>query len=490
MKHRLIVPVPYEGIFDSRIDAYSEKPLHELFYDSPGGILAGYGLYKLLATVQEVLKDGPGEWSFFIHGNKRKKLNRVVAGPMYVTRESCRLPLGQARVWRKDGSKGGIKRDWQRPPTIKWINWNLEQFMPGCHPVDAAERLLRMCERRGIEPKPTPGGLGSAMLKASSQWKADRGPAPFFISDAARKHLPGNYYEHKKDFVRATSVTLFDQVAAHHNIVNSIPLPHPQSVHRRGYRLETDPISGKRLSIFRRHMGILRAKVECDTVPRDIWHLYPRWARVPGVHWRMIWTPELRLLDRRTRLLEVGTGLTGNRLDTALLEYSDFALGEIGVEPNPIIKAALHAAYGSLATNIKEDYEIIIAGQRERPPPNKTVKVPLFGEARSVIIKRLRVPLVQNVVAYGVIQAEQTTRSIEFGRKLHSEGHPVLQVYSDAVLVKIHQIPILPAGWEAKHTDLEIAAGAPNQIISSSVQRLPGIHGMRQRALVIDRVLG
>lgn len=489
MTERLIVAVPYEGIFDSRIDAYSDRPLHEIMGDAPGGILAGYGLYKLLATVQDALKDGAGDWSFYIHGNKRKKLNRVITGPMYVTRESCRMPLEKSYKWRRDGSRGGMKRDWVRPPSIKWINWNLEQFMPGCHPVEAAERLLRMCERRGIAPKPTPGGLGSAMLKASSEWKADREPAPFFISDIARKHLPGNYYEHKKKFVRANSVTLFDQVAAHHTIVNTIPLPHPQSIHRRGFRLEVDPIHWVKGSFLKRHMGLLRAKVECSTIPEDIAHLYPRWSRIPGDHWRMIWTPELRLLDRRVRLLDVSTGFTGNRLDTALLEYSDFALGEIADDPNPIVKAALHAAYGSLATNTKDDYEIIIAGCNEIVPEDKRVKVPLFGDARSVIIKRLRVPLVQNVIAYGVIQAEQTTRSIEFGRQLHGEGHPVLQVYSDAVLAKVSQIPFLPDGWAAKHTLDELAAGAPNQIISPTVQRLPGIHGMRQRALVLKRVL-
>lgn len=493
MKPRILAPIIGKGIWDSFTDDYIDTPISDAMRVAPGGILVGYGLYKLLADVQEALEDLPGEWSFFIHPRKRQVKVHLkeytMSGPMYVTRESCRLPLQITDQRRKDGSKGGEKRDWRRPPTIKWINWNLEQFMLDCDPIEAGERLLRMCERRGIGPKPTPGSIGSAMLKVSSEWEKDRRPAPFFISDIARGYLPGNYYEHKPSFLRAKSVTLFDQAAAHHNIVNTTPLPHPQSIHRRGFRLESDSTSGKRLSLFKYHMGLLRVKVECDTVPKDMDHLYPRWSRVPGTHWRMVWTPELRLLDSRTRLLEVTTGFTGNKIDTALWEYSDFALGEIEADPHPIVKAALHAAYGSLATNTKDDYEIIIAGRETKLPKSKSVKVPLFGDAQSVVIKRLRVPIIQNVIAYGVIQAEQTTRSIEFGRWLHKEGHDVLQVYSDAVLAKVSQLPFTPDGWVAKHLLDDLIAGAPNQIISPTIQRLPGISGQRRRAMVLDRVL-
>lgn len=492
MKPRVLAVVAGKGVWDSVTGDYIDIPLSEAMEAAPGGILVGYSLYRILS---ELKFNNGGEWSFFIHPKKRDikvKLKEYrMSGPMYVTRQSCRLPLqiDRSSKWEIDGSKGGHKRKRHRPPTIKWINWNLEQFMPDCDPVEAGERLLRMCERRGVSPKPTPGSLGSAMLKASCEWQKDRTPAPFFISDTARRFLPGNYYEHKPNFWRAKHVTLFDQAAAHHNIVNSIPLPHPQSVHRRGFRLENDPAHWVNGSLLTRHMGLLRVKVECDTVPQVMSHLYPRWSRVPGAHWRMVWTPELRLLDSRTRLLEVSTGFTGNKIDTALLEYSDFALGEIESDPHPVIKAALHAAYGSLATNTKDDYEIIIAGREKKLPKAKDVKVPLFGDAQSVVIKRLRVPLIQNVIAYGVIQAEQTTRSIEFGRWLHENGQDVLQVYSDAVLAKVSQLPFLPTGWIAKHTLDELGAGAPNQIISPTIQRLPGIHGQRRRALVLKRVL-
>jgi hypothetical protein len=505
VKPRILAPIIGKGIWDSVTDDYIDMPLSEAMKIAPGGILCGYGLFKLLSQVEESVRGLSEEWSFFIHPRKHKvrigvkdserevkvRLQEyIMSGPMYVTRESCRLPLRiDPTRWEVDGSKGGVKRKRHRPPTIKWINWNLEQFMLDCDPVEAAQRLLQMCENRGISPKPTPGGLGSSMLKASSEWSKERQPAPFFISDTARRFLPGNYYEHRRSFLRAKNVTLFDQAAAHHNIVNSVPLPHPQSIHRRGYRLEYDPSHWVNESLLKYHMGLLRVRVECDTVPQEMLHLYPKWSRTPGTHWRMVWTPELRLLDRRIRLLEVSTGFTGNKLDTALWEYSDFALAEIASSPHPIIKAALHAAYGSLATNTKDDYEIVIAGRDRKLPKAKPVKLPLFGQAQSVIIKRLRVPLVQNVIAYGVIQAEQTTRSIEFGRWLVSEGHDVLQVYSDAVLAKVSQIPFIPNGWVAKHMLDELGAGAPNQIISPSIQRLPGIHGQRQRALILKRVL-
>jgi hypothetical protein len=494
---RLIVPVAYEGIHDSRLGSYTDQLLHDIMLESPGGVIAGYGLYKLLSITREALQ-GKGEWSFYIHGDKRKvkvgTKDRRVVGPHYVERVSYRPPLVRSNngEWEKDSSKGGQKRKRYRPLTVKWIVWNLELFMPGCHPVEAGERLLRICQRRGINPKSTPGALGSAMLRASSEWKKDRQPAPFFISDIARKHLPGNYYEHKPSFLKAKRVTLFDQAAAHHNIVNSIPLPDPSSVRRRGInmqRADGDPKRMKRVPrILENHWGLLHAKIECDTIPREVSHLYPRWARDKGTHWRMVWTPELRLLDKRVRLLGVSSAFTGYKPDIALLEYSDFALREIESDPNPVVKAALHAAYGSLAARTRKEYEIIVAG-REQSSMSEKVKLPLFGEAQSFAIPRVKRPLIQNVIAYGVIQAEQTTRSIEFGRSLEAEGYPVLQVYADAVLAGVSQLPFTPDGWIAKHLLDDLVAGAPNQIISETVQRLPGIHGVRRRAMVLKRVL-
>lgn len=499
MTGRLIVPVAYEGIHDSRSGQYTDRLLHDIMLDAPGGIIAGYGLYRLLSVMCEALKDqGRGEWSFYIHGSKRKvkvrEMERRINGPYYVERVSYRAPVESGEEWVADSNIGGQKRKRYRPPTIKWIVWNLELFMPGCHPVEAGERLLRICERRGISPKSTPGGIGSAMLRASSEWKKDRQPAPFFISDIARKHLPGNYYEHKPSFLKAKRVTLFDQVAAHHNIVNSIPLPDPSSIRRRGIRVDQangDPVRSKRVPrILQGHWGLLHAKIECDTVPREVSHLYPRWARTKGTHWRMIWTPELRLLDNRVRLLGISSAFTGYKPDIALLEYSDFALSEIEKDPNPVVKAALHAAYGSLAAQTRSEYEIVVAGREQKSSKSEKVKLPLFGEAESFTIPRgKRHPILQNVIAYGVIQAEQTTRSIEFGRSLEAEGYPVLQVYADAVLAGVSQLPFTPNGWVAKHLLDDLVAGAPNQIISSTVQRLPGIHGHRRRALVLKRVL-
>jgi hypothetical protein len=496
---RLIAPVAYEGIYDSIASGYTDRLLHDIMLDSPGGVIAGYGLYKLLSITREALTDR-GEWSFYIQGKKRNvkvgKKERRIDGPHYVERVSYRSPLLRSTngEWEKDSSKGGQKRKRYRPPTVKWIIWNLELFMPGCHPVQAGERLLRICERRGIDPRSTPGALGSAMLRASSEWKKDRKPAPFFISDIARKHLPGNYYEHKPSFLKAKRVTLFDQAAAHHNIVNSIPLPDPNSIRRRGINMNTinsDPTRWKRVPrIIAGHWGLLHARIECDTIPREVSHLYPRWARDKGTYWRMIWTPELRLLDNRVRLLGISSAFTGYKPDVALLEYSDFALGEIEKDPNPVVKAALHAAYGSLAAQTRENYEIVIAGRDEQSPRSNKIKLPLFGDAESFVIPRgKRHPILQNAISYGVIQAEQTTRSIEFGRSLEAEGYPVLQVYADAVLAGVAQLPFTPNGWMAKHLLDDLVAGAPNQIISSTVQRLPGIHGQRRRALVLKRVL-
>lgn len=445
-----------------------------------GGVIGGYGLYPYLADTWPRLR---GKWNFSQPG--RKGQERIRRNEFY--RAHKKLP-------KIATGKRHIAGDNSRPRGFSWVFLNLEKFHnePDEDVPVAVRRVRKLCEDRGIKITATPGGMGKSGLMASSEWEKLRYFAPPWISEIAREHLPGNHYAHREGFRRDKGILLIDQQAAHHNIVNSIPLPDPSSIRRRGRRTPgKDGRWIKNTQTLWRHMGLLHAMVEVQTIPRYELHLYPKWAQKPGTRLEWVWTPELRLLDNKVRLIGVQTALTGSRLDAALLEYSDFALDQIHTDPHPVIKPILHAAYGSLAVDRYKDYKQIILGDIGDYKDTREVKLALIDEpAHEVTIKGMKISPVQNVVAYGVICAEQTVRSLELARVYEREHKlRVIQVYADALLVRTNQVPITPAGWEVK-TDLgEVVAGAPNQIISARLQRIPGLSGERRRAMYVHQVM-
>lgn len=445
------------------------------------GVLCGFDLYETLLRVYEslsIITEYEGK-ELKISGPGRNGKSQTVFRH-YWYKISCRTQGGGGNSPRKTVTK-------------TWVIWNRELLDNDrtLDPIEAPVRLLKLLDDRGVKPSPTPGGMAKAMFKSSSEWSKDRYAAPPWISEIARRELPGNYYSLREGFKRSRNITLIDQQAAHHKICNSIPLPHPQSVHRRRRR-----VPGQRdirlipLNKFKWHMGLLLCKVEAGHIPPQHAHLYPQWCKTFGVSLQWVWTPELRLLNEKVRILGVQSALTGVRMDTVPWEYSDFALDQLSKDKHPIIKPVLHAAYGGMAVNSYEEYNQTILGDTGKFKDPKSIRLPWTDlEGREVTIKNLHVSPVQNVVAYGVIGAEQTTRSLELARRLElDEGIMVVQVYADALLVKAAQLPFVPDGWDIKGDLGDVVAGRAHEIISTHVQKLPGLHGERQRQLYITQV--
>jgi hypothetical protein len=470
-------------VFDGKwVDADTGEQVDPLVaMEEDGGIICGYELYSEFIDLSPKLKE-KGNWKFRLPGRKNKDEKRV------------RLYFYKATHTRGMSASG--KRDGRKwIPSIQWVIWNLEIFNnePEIGVVGPAKRLRKLCEDSNVKPTATPGGMGKAMLKSMPGWDRDRYFAPPWISELAREHLPGNFYALRENFRRDRGIVLIDQQNAHHNIVNSIPCPLPSSVRRRGARYPGKNkrwISVEGVGKLSRQMGLLRALVEIDTLPLEHSHLYPEWAQRPGRRMEWIWTPELRLLGRSIRLIRVQTAFTGNEPDPALREFSDFALNQRATDPHTIIKPVLHSAYGSLAVSRYREFEQIILGDVGKYRHVEDMKIPFTDEtAHAVTIKGLKISTIQNVIAYGVITSEQTVRSLELARTYEWEyGLHVCQVYADALLVRTAQIPFVPNGWEVKADLGEVMAALPNQIISSRLQRIPGLHGERRRAQYVQQV--
>lgn len=355
--------------------------------------------------------------------------------------------------------------------------------------LSAGRSLLELAERRGIRPRPSPGSLGAALLRGSPEWK-NRRPAPSFISEFARTHLPGNYYavSTRMKGKRLEHAYYMDQEASHHKVAASIPLPDPRTLHARGFYRAAEKGEYRRwtddLSILKGDFGLLCCVVNVGILPPTKIHLYPPWAHEHGTKARWLWTPDIRLLDDpRMDFYHVCCAFTSHRIDTALWEYAEWALEQRSREGSSVYKGSLLAAYGMLACRSDRPIRLLSVHGRGPAPRQHVMELPLLPEVYMSEVQNRRTPTVQNVIARGVIEAETRARSLEYARRLESEGIPVAQIYADGLLAVTDQLPLdIPEHWRIAASLTRVAAPKPNQIVSDQLVRLPGILGSAREA--------
>jgi hypothetical protein len=440
-----------------------------------GGVIAGRNLYPVLARIVNEITGKDQGWSAKIHCQEQRTSDpNKVRGIIYFSHITYRFPKRMI-----DGQR--------RRVTVKWLVINTELFTEELDIGAAAKSLVKVSEQRGITPRFSPGSFGAALLRASPEWNHLRRPAPWFISDAAREHIPGNYYAIRHGHRKTERGYYLDQSSAHHTVASEVSLPHPHYLRARGRfrRVETgdNPIVFRDTSILREHVGVIVATVRCSHIPSDRLHLYPAWAREKGDHSRWIWTPELRLLDSKVQLLHISSMLTSVRADPALREYAEWSLDRLSEKPGSAVKPALLAAYGMLAIRTKRDMTMYAANSRPKPPRAQEVSLPLLPRVMRSTVQRTRVPSVQNVVARGVIESEVLTRSIELARNLELEGVPVVHIYADGLIAATDQLPFLiPPNWRVAAELTGIYSRTPNSIVSRELVRMPGIPNGRRTA--------
>lgn len=462
------------GVIDTDNGEIHSRLTESLLLDGMhGGIIAGRNIYPQIA---QFLRDGRARgWAAKIHVQEQRTSDpKRIRGIIYASH----LTLKHRR--QVDGVR--------KQTTVKWIILNLELFTESQDVEKAARELVKLAQSRGVTPRYSPGSFGSAMLRASPDWWKLRQPAPWYISEAARAHLPGNYYAIRHGYKRADRAYYLDQTSSHHTVAAEIDLPDPRYLRSRGRFRSVErgntPPSYRVLDSLAGHVGVVIARVSCGHIPQSLHHLYPAWCREFGKHTRWVWTPELRLLDNRVRIEHVAAALTSIRPDPALREYAQWSLDYLSEKPDPVVKPTLLAAYGMLA--IKAPNELTSYAVHNRTPSarTETVTLPLLDHVYRTRVQRRQVPSIQNVVARGVIEAEVKTRSIELARQLESEGAPVVHIYADGLIVETDQLPLMPPGWRVSGALTDVSSPAPHSILSRELVRLPGIPNGRRMAYI------
>lgn len=484
----------YLFVKDNGIFNYDTGELHDkLELDSlmqqGDGIIAGRNLYPLLCGLEEGIRKDEG-WTMRAHGPQRKETDKHVSGMVYFSRITYRP------------AKKGRRHNRRRPPAIKWLVLNLELFTEHTDTEAATFALMQLAVERGVKLRYSPGTIGSSLIRASPEWKKGRNPAPWFISESTRELLPGNLYSLRRGFKWEERGLYLDQSRSHHTIAATVPLPDPSTLHRRGSRkcsewkkgdfpLGATPwLKGTDLLTLLHHMGVILVKIKVNNIAAHRLHLYPRWAQRPGTRYEWIWMPELRLLDNRATLCrphEVFAGYTSVSMDPVLREYGEWCLSQLERPgQHPVVKPALHAAYGMLAVRRYDSFVSYTVHGRGKPPRAEDCRFPLLdGPVYRSTVERRHVPALQNVVARGVIEAEMNTRSLELARTLEAQGIKVLQIYADGIIIKGEHPPLLPGGWRVSFGLDNLRARTPNSVISDNLVKLPGVPNGRRTSVLL-----
>jgi len=473
------------GVIDSCSGEVLElDQLERVMLERPGGVIAGNNLYPVLSQLIPMIKMDIG-WTATLKLQKKKKpKSGRVGGSIYFTRMTYRFPKERYLGTRF------------RPGAIKWLILNLELFHETDDIQGSARALVELAAMRGIRPRDSPGSFGGALLRASPEWQKGRTPAPWFISEQARMHLPGNYYVLRDGYhlKSVKSAYYIDQQSSHHTVASTIPLPDPRYLRARG-RLRSvergeypEWINRENMNMLDGHTGLLCASVDCSLIPRTLEHLYPPWAKIPGKHIAWIWTSDLRLFDEWVKLEYVSCALTSHKMDAALFEFANWSLDYLSQHKHPAIKAALLAAYGLLGVKSDGRIEKYSISGRPIPPRSETVNLPLLGEVYRTTVVNTRVSAIQNVVARGVIEAETRTRSIEYARDLEANGFKVSQIYADGLIVDSDHCPYVPRYWRVVGALTNVRSPTANTIHSNEMTRTPGIPSGRREIKIKEDI--
>lgn len=443
-----------------------------------GGVIAGRNMYPDIAALAN---QAASERGFSIRVNpQHQRSGDRVGGVIYFSSITFTHPKTSYRV-------NGVRK-YHREPTARWTVLNLELFSESLDIQAAARSIVNVCTLRGVRVRHSPGSIGAALLRASPEWERLRRPAPRFISEHAREHLPGNYYAIRRGYTKVPRAYYVDQRSSHHTIAATTTMPHPHFLRARGRfrgaESGTMPKWYATAADLSRHVGLIVASVTCTPIHPSGQHLYPEWMRTPGTHTRWIWTPELRLMGDTVRINHITAALTSVREDVALKEYARWCVDQLSHSPDSTVKPALLAAYGMLA--VRSDDDVILYTVHGREPGDRSVpvKLPLLDRVYRSTVKRRRTPSVQNVIARGVIEAEVRARSVEYARQLEAIGIPVVHIYADGVIAACDELPFMPDGWRIATPLTDVYSPAPHSIVSRELVRLPGIPNGRRTAYI------
>lgn len=341
--------------------------------------------------------------------------------------------------------------------------------------------VRKWIQKHKLKFSATRGGLSAQLLKDKRFYSQPRRKVPKLTNEKARLAMPGNYYAMIKKEIGTLyrSVFVIDQQNAHHYAAETLNLPDANTLFARGrFATESDdPYAKENSELFElllNENGLFRVRLH---VPNYLGGMLPPWATHKGFVNAYLYSNEIELArELGVEIRHISHAWTSPQIDNGLKRYAEWAQSEVSdnIDHKIWLKPTLLSAYGILGArprHIEMAYWNADSGEDFRY---------LLGPT-PIIMRRMRTrkqiqPIIANTIHRGMIEAETRRLSVELARQMESEGHHVIGVHADAVLVhdEGQQLPLLPPPWRVKDQLRSFVAIDPVSFKSDTVTILPG----------------
>lgn len=354
-------------------------------------------------------------------------------------------------------------------------------------------------QKHKLNLSPSSGGIAAQLLKDEKFYPLPRRKVPRHTNAKVRDHLPGNYYqlyEAKEGFGRHRAAYL-DQDSAHHYAASRVAFPSADTLKRRGrYATLSDNSFAKagtaKFDEFISHYGLFYLAIE---TPR----FFPADFPLPectsgtsqyGYRRGYFYSNEIPYLKEiGVRIRHIIACWTSPDRDYGLNKYSEWAIGEIkSSDPvsKPWLKPTLLSTYGVLAARpkiLEFGYKQAEGGEPKRYPCGNG-----FLDVQAKASKKMREPLMANVLHRGMIEAETRLVSLRLARELAKKGYKILAIYADSVFVEADDLPFLPPPWRIQEFLTSLHFESATHFTSREISKTPGVPAnMRDKAKLPPR---
>lgn len=357
------------------------------------------------------------------------------------------------------------KKDW--PEHIRLYHW--------------AGSVRKWVRKHNLNFSPTRGGLSAQLLRDSKFYPNARRKVPKLTNEKARSAMPGNFYAmvQKEMGIMYKSMYVIDQENAHHYAAQTVPLPDANSLFARGRFLSSsdEPYAREKTDLYGQLLkenGLYRVRMY---VPNHLGGMLPPWASRAGFVNTYLYSNEIELaFSLGIEIRHISHAWTSTNTDSGLKQYAVWAEQEIKKNPDhkSWLKPTLLSAYGILGarprhiemahwgTSKGEDFRYLLG-----PTP--------------IVMKKIRTnrkiqPAIANTIHRGMIEAETRRLAVELARQMETEGHHVIGLHSDSILIEDdgQQLPLLPPPWRVKDRLAAFTAIDAVSFMSDTMTILPG----------------
>lgn len=444
-------------------------------------MLVCHNPHKVFQYVHSVLKDDP-EWNarfsvntgdkFYMSDGAAKEPKVRTARDIRIALFGFRTPDRKTKYFHPitpldfmDDFKTFGDIDW--PEYIRLYQWG--------------GSVRKWMQKNKLRFSATRGGLASQLLRDKRFYPENRRKVPRETNEKARKALPGNFYAMSERYIEqlTPAVYLIDQENAHHHAASTVLLPDANTLFARGrFLTESDkPFAREKRTTYTdllNEHGLLRCRVY---IPKNHSNIATPWSYTNGLADIYIYTNELDLIkEMGIEIRHISYAWTSRDVDAGLSKYSRWAQIQVEKAPlqKPWLKPTLLSVYGILGVRPRK---MEMAYYRSEAGEDFTYilgATPITMK-RIVTQKAIQSPIA-NVIHRGMVEAHTRKLSIQLARKLDGEGHTIVAIHADAVLVKDEgqQLPLLPPPWRVKDRLTQFKAMDRVSFHSDQVTIMPG----------------